>query len=132
MSVIAAIVPDVPDTPVTMWNNDGVNIFWQEPDNNGAAITSYTLKIIHNDGVTYSVDSTNCDASQEPAFSNRYCRIPVADLIAAPYSLEWGTSVYAKLTATNIKGTSEFSTPGNGAVIIYSPDVPTDFIEDVS
>jgi|LauGreDrversion4_2_1035121.scaffolds.fasta_scaffold572769_2 hypothetical protein len=114
-----------------MWVNDGVNIFWQEPDGNGAKVTSYTMEIRQANG-EYSIDSTNCDASKEPVFSARYCRIPVAFLKAAPYSLPWGSSVFARLTATNIKGTSAFSTPGNGAVIIYKPDAPTNLLEDVS
>jgi hypothetical protein len=38
--------------------------------------------------------------------------------------LEWGSSVYAKITATNVKGTSDESLPGNGGVIGRVPDAP--------
>jgi hypothetical protein len=41
-----------------------------------------------------------------------------------PYNLEWGSSIYARLTATNIKGDSLESIEGNGAVIIRIPDAP--------
>jgi hypothetical protein len=88
--------------------------------------------IIESDGATYTIDAANCDGSVDPALSSRTCRIEVAVLRAAPYSYPWGTSVYVKVTATNIKGTSELSLAGNGAVIIFSPDAPTDLIEDVS
>jgi hypothetical protein len=68
----------------------------------------------------------------DPAFSARYCRILVGVFRAAPYSYPWGTSVFVKVTATNIKGTSELSLGGNGAVIIFSPDAPTNLVEDTS
>jgi hypothetical protein len=60
------------------------------------------------------------------------CIIPVAVLRAVPYSLEWGTSVYAKVIATNIYGDSLSSEEGNGAYITTTPDSPTDLIEDYS
>ena len=53
------------------------------------------------------------------------CTIQVAKLRAEPFSLEWGTSVYAKIIAINIYGDSVISEPGNGAIIITNPDTPT-------
>jgi hypothetical protein len=53
-------------------------------------------------------------------------------LIAAPFSLDWGASVYAKVIATNIKGDSLESDAGNGAIIITSPDSPANLAEDSS
>ena len=53
------------------------------------------------------------------------CTIQVSKLRAEPFSLEWGTSVYAKIIAINIYGDSVISEPGNGAIIITNPDTPT-------
>jgi hypothetical protein len=57
------------------------------------------------------------------------CTIPVAALKAEPFSLDWGTSVYAKVVAVNQYGDSVESLTGNGAVITTTPDVPTNVAE---
>ena len=57
------------------------------------------------------------------------CTIPVTTLKAAPFSLDWGTSVLAKVVAVNLYGDSVESLTGNGAVITTSPDAPTDISE---
>ena len=43
----------------------------------------------------------------------------------APFSLTWGSVVYAKVIATNIYGNSETSAQGSGATIITRPDPPS-------
>jgi len=43
--------------------------------------------------------------------------------------LPWGSDVYAIVSASNVYGTSAFSTPGNGAVILTVPDAPVGFEE---
>jgi hypothetical protein len=44
---------------------------------------------------------------------------------AAPFNLVWGSSVFAKIIAGNVVGSSEASPIGNGAVILTVPDAPT-------
>jgi hypothetical protein len=78
--------------------------------------------------VTYSVDLVNCDGSTSSIVSTRRCTIPFTTLQATPFSLEWGTSVYAKVTAINVMGSSVASSAGNGAVITREPDAPTNVI----
>jgi hypothetical protein len=51
--------------------------------------------------------------------------------VVAPFNLPWGSSVWAKVTANNIKGSSE-SEAGNGAVIITKPDSPINLVEETS
>jgi hypothetical protein len=51
-------------------------------------------------------------------------------LRATPYSLEWGSSVYAKVIATNTYGNSIESLAGNDAMITTNPDAPINIIED--
>jgi hypothetical protein len=58
------------------------------------------------------------------------CLIPVSVLRTTPFNLEWGSSVYAKVVASNIYGDSLASSVGNGAIITINPDPPTDFIEE--
>lgn len=58
------------------------------------------------------------------------CSIPVTVLRTSPYSLPWGSSVYANVIATNIYGDSNTSTEGNGAIIITTPDAPINLQED--
>jgi hypothetical protein len=53
-------------------------------------------------------------------------------LRSLPFSLDWGDSVYAKLSATNLYGDSEVSLEGNGAVITTTPFVPINLAEDTS
>ena len=48
---------------------------------------------------------------------------------AAPYSLEWGVGVYAKVIAINIYNDSIESLEGNGAVITTTPDAPINLVE---
>jgi hypothetical protein len=57
------------------------------------------------------------------------CTIPVTTLRAAPFTLAWGDHVYAKVFATNIYGNSDFSLPGNGAMITTNPDRPINLLE---
>jgi hypothetical protein len=58
------------------------------------------------------------------------CTIPVASLRASPFSLEWGSSVYAKVVAINSYGNSLVSNEGNGAIITTTPDAPINLTEN--
>jgi hypothetical protein len=72
----------------------------------------------------------NCDGSNTLIRTQKACFIPVDVFKQEPYNHPWGASIYARLFATNIKGDSLVSDPGNGCVIIYSPDAPVDVRED--
>lgn len=50
----------------------------------------------------------------------------------APFSLDWGDSVHAKIVAYNVYGDSEESDVGNGAVIFTMPDKPINLAEVVA
>lgn len=56
--------------------------------------------------------------------SSTSCTIPTATLRAAPFNLPWGSSIYAKVYATNLYGNSFVSNVGNGAIILTKPDAP--------
>lgn len=57
--------------------------------------------------------------------------VPIASLTQLPYSLSFGDSVYAKVVASNVKGSSSESAGGNGATIITKPDAPIELSEDI-
>jgi hypothetical protein len=56
----------------------------------------------------------------------------VSTLKNSPFSLEWGSSIFAKVVAINDYGRSLESPEGNGAVIITYADKPTNLAETVS
>jgi hypothetical protein len=53
-------------------------------------------------------------------------------LIATPYSLPWGSNVFAKVIAYNIYGDSLISEPGSEAIILTIPDAPLSLLETIS
>ena len=109
----------------TMTLNTTAVISFTEPNDNGKQIQKYTLTIKKSDG-TYTLDTTYCDGASSAVMTNKKCSIPVSVLFAAPYSLTWGSPVYAQIYATNFIGDSILSDEGNGAVIMTLPGVPTD------
>ena len=126
MTILAAQTPAQPAAPVTTWVPDDVIVTWVAPDDGGSPITGYTVSFIHSDSLTYSTETTHCDMSSSTEVT---CTVPVTALRAEPFNLDWGTSVYTKVIATNLYGDSLVSEAGNGAVITTTPDVPTNVAE---
>ena len=52
------------------------------------------------------------------------CYINIATLLAAPYNVDGGDSIYAKVSAINYYGESVQSEEGNGAYYTRVPDKP--------
>jgi hypothetical protein len=50
----------------------------------------------------------------------------------APFSLEWGSSVYAKVITLNDYGESVASDEGNGGIILTNPEAPHSLLEITS
>jgi len=130
VSIRAAAIPSTPAAPTTTRNGNNVDIAWTAPSNGGSAITAYTITIRQSDGSTFSIDSTNCDGSDATIRDAASCSVPITALMAAPYSLNWGDSVYAKVKATNVVGDSAESSAGNGATLLTNPDAPVSLAED--
>jgi hypothetical protein len=82
--------------------------------------------IRYGDGVNYSTELVNCNGSGSEIISAQSCVVPVNVLRTAPFSLEWGSSIWAKISVTNIIGTTSYSPPGNGAIMLTSSDAPLD------
>ena len=47
-----------------------------------------------------------------------------------PFNLAWGSSIFARISALNIVGSSSLSTAGNGAIIVTIPDAPVNLVDD--
>lgn len=77
------------------------------------------------DGQTYTQESVACLGTSATILFSQGCTIPVATLLAAPYNLPWGSSIFATILATNAYGTSVQSDPGNGAIILTVPSMPS-------
>jgi hypothetical protein len=83
----------------------------------------YQIEIMQNDG-TYSPYLTYCDGSDSVIKANKVCSVPVISLKAEPFDIQWAGSVYAKIIAKNIYGSSVESDGGNGASLQTNPDPP--------
>jgi hypothetical protein len=106
-------------------------VTWNPVDDGGSPLTSFIILIGESDGVTFT-ESGSCDGSDPTILASATCSFDVSVVRNAPYSLEWGASVFAKVVASNIYGSAEASVAGNGAKITTYPDAPTDLIEDYS
>lgn len=86
----------------------------------------YTIVVGHYDGITFTEEIANCYGQEIEIIDDHSCNVLISDLIKAPFHHQWGASIYAKVTATNIIGDSVISLKGNDAIILTYPDLPTD------
>jgi hypothetical protein len=124
VSILVAQVPDQVQAPVTTIDGDSVRIDWTIPYDGSSPITKYLVELKAIDG-TWAEEIVNCNGQMTHVINDHSCRVLISDLIKAPYHLPWGSSVYARVTATNIKGDSVLGAEGNSAVILTVPDAPT-------
>jgi hypothetical protein len=115
---VLPLAPDPPNAPITVVSDTDVTItWWVAPGGDGGSpITGYTVFIKQSDG-----DFTTYAGCSGPSTS---CTFPISVLLATPYNLFAGSSVYAKVQATNAMWSSIYSTDGNGAVLPLAPDPP--------
>ncbi len=99
-------------------------------DNGGSEILSYTILIRTSDNLSFITEQTNCNGSNQLVVATSSCVIPASVLNAPQFSLPWGSSVYVKVIAANVYGSSVESLPGNGATIITLPDAPISLTEN--
>jgi hypothetical protein len=62
--------------------------------------------------------------------SNNYCEINIATVLAAPYNVDGGDHIWAKVSAANVYGESAQSSAGNDAMYTRVPDSPISLAED--
>lgn len=78
--------------------------------------------------MTYSQDLVEgyCDGTDPTIVANKVCTIPVTTLMNPPFEIPWGSSIWARVQAVNVIGSSSFSSAGNGAILLSVPGAPTD------
>jgi hypothetical protein len=106
ISILAAQIPDQPSAPTTTIDGSDAIVTWDFPDIRGSPITAYTITLRESDDLTFTTSLVTCDGTQTDIVDTRTCTIPVATLVTSPFSLAWGSSIYAIISATNIYGTS--------------------------
>jgi len=67
---------------------------------------------------------TYCNGSAAAIMAVTSCTVPISVLLAFPFNLPWGSSIFAQVLAFNSYGDSYLSLPGNGAVITTNPSPP--------
>jgi hypothetical protein len=87
---------------------------------------------LESDGATYSLELNYCDGGRPAILLAAKCTTTVETLRSLPFSLPWGSSIYAKVVATNNYGDSVTSVPGNGATLMTYPDAPTTLTEVIA
>lgn len=115
-----------------MTTNTGtsVRIQWVEPYNGGSAITALEIEIRAADAVTFQTEALYCNGvSDATVRAQGFCVIPMNALRVAPYSLQPGSLVVARLRASNAVGASLFSgdaiIPGFGYADVRTvPETP--------
>jgi hypothetical protein len=112
---------------VTSTDQANIIVSWDKPYNGATAITSYTIIIRQSDEVTFTADNHNCDGGTPTIVATRVCTVPVSILRGEPFNLEWGASIWVQVSANNIIGHGLFSDPGNGAIMLTTPEPPVAF-----
>jgi hypothetical protein len=124
VTLLTAQIPDQVSAASTTRFEDEIFVSWTAPYSGSSEITSYTITFLESDGLTYSQELTYCDGTVSEIMDSTECTIPSTVFTQTPYNLAWGSSIFAQVVATNIKGTSTVSVTGNGALILRIPDAP--------
>lgn len=122
-SVLAAQKPDTPRYPDTVFNGLSVTISWPIPFDGASPITGYVIMIQKAD-TYFATELVDCNGSSPAVVSSASCTIPVGTLTSAPFYIEWGQKIYAKVTAKNIVNFSLESAVGGDAKILTNPSAP--------
>jgi hypothetical protein len=72
----------------------------------------------------------SCDGTTDTVLTTRFCSVPITTLRAAPFEVDWGKTAHARVSATNIKGTSDYSEVGFGGTIEKAPDAPINLADN--
>lgn len=107
-------------------------INWVAPNSGGSSINGYQIWIQTSNTTFYLQDINNCDGSKPLIVQNAQCSVPTASLNAGPFSLAWGSKVYAYVIAFNVYGASGSSAVGGGVVMMTIPNAPINIVENLS
>lgn len=115
---VAAEVPAQPDQPLTRNTLTSVTVEWTLAFNGGARVTGFIVEMQASSGEWWE-EQTYCNARNDYAtIVNRLCVIPMSVLEAAPFNLDQGAQVVARVAAVNQMGTSLVSEPSAQKVAV--------------
>jgi hypothetical protein len=106
---VAANPPSTPTQPRSSNTGTSVQLNWAEPYTGGSAILELDIEILASDG-SFFADLIYCNGvSDATVRAQAYCVIPMSVLTASPFNLLQGDLVVARMLATNIVGSSDYS-----------------------
>jgi len=114
VTIIPSEEPDKVDPPTVSVVGSNVKIEWNVPDDHGAAITAYQIKVLESDDLTYS-ESAYCDGTATSVVTNALCFIPMTALHSSPFSLPYDELIEVIVRAENSRGWGQFSDPNTAA-----------------
>jgi len=104
-TIIAYKTTDAPSAAVTTVDGTNVKITWNEPD---SSVTEYEILIETSVSGTF-VEHADCEGDDATILDDLECFVPMADFLAAPYSLSRGDLIVVKVRANNPIGWSSYS-----------------------
>jgi hypothetical protein len=134
LTLLCAYIADIPTNVQTLMveSDTYVQISWDLGSDNGSAISEFKVYIKQHGSETYTREKFDCLGVSQAVIDARSCRISVDTLLAAPYNILGGDSIYAKVLSQNSYGQSALSEAGNGAIYYREPDAPLNLAEDIS
>lgn len=109
-----------------------MKVVWTLPSANGSPITQFKVFVNEIGTTTYTLESIDCVGTDQTVIDGKECLINISTLLVAPYNVDGGDSIYAKVSAVNVYGESSRSVEGNGAYYTRVPDIPVSLAEDTS
>jgi titin len=91
----------------------------------GVAIDAYEVVFKYQDGSDYAAN-TECQGSTTTFKTDLYCDVSLSTFTAAPYNLQRGDEIIARVRATNVLGAGTFSADSTSttALTVSLPDDP--------
>lgn len=107
ITLLCAFISATPASVTTVMEGIQVKVSWNLPTDNGSPLTSYKVYIKEIGTDVYTEESSDCDGTDSTVITNEYCHINISTLIAAPYNVDGGDSIYAKVVAVNLYGETD-------------------------
>lgn len=99
-----------------------VVITWTNAASVGILKVSASAVFVKDSDNVFLDASEYCDETAAAANRLQKCTIKMSDLGKAPFGLSQGDDVYAKVSSTNMIGTSRLSAEGEGAIYTNCPN----------
>lgn len=106
LSLLCAFIPEIPSDVVTSIEADQMRVSWSLSTANGSPITAFKVFVQEIGTTTYTLENIDCDGTAGQVISQTTCLINVSTLLATPYNVDGGDSIYAKVSASNVYGES--------------------------